>query len=114
MSEEPASLVTIHALLASTGGGLDQSTTTGNRTEVSYVDDGCLNSDRGVIFPSSHRDMLISDYLLKNLNSISSQAKARHKLIRCRFQQGQMNSLYLPLHMNNITACIKGLEDCLY
>ena len=48
-------MVTIHALLASIRGGLDQSTTTRNLTEFSWVDNGCLNSGWGVIFPDSHR-----------------------------------------------------------
>jgi hypothetical protein len=42
-------------LLASTTGGLDQSTTHGNRTPTSYICHGCLISSRGVIFPGSHR-----------------------------------------------------------
>jgi hypothetical protein len=42
-------------LLASTRGGLDQSATTRNRTQFSYVDNGCLNSSRGVNFPGSYR-----------------------------------------------------------
>jgi hypothetical protein len=37
-------------LLASTGSGLDQSTTSEYRTEFSYVDDGCLNSSRASSF----------------------------------------------------------------
>jgi hypothetical protein len=43
-------------LLASTTGGLDQSTTHGNRTPTSYICHGCLISSRGVIFPGSHRE----------------------------------------------------------
>ena len=54
-SAEPAPLVTISALLASTGSGLDQPTTSRNRTQFSYIENGCLNSSRGVIFPGSHR-----------------------------------------------------------
>ena len=49
-------MVTINTVLASTRGGLDQSTTTGRRIPTSYVDDGCLNSSRSIIFPGSHRD----------------------------------------------------------
>ena len=48
-------MVRINALLVSTGGGLDHSASPRNRTQFSYVDDGCLNSSRGVIFPGSHR-----------------------------------------------------------
>ena len=50
----PATVVTINALLVSTGGGLDQSASPRNRTQLSYVDDGCWNSSRG-IFLGSHR-----------------------------------------------------------
>ena len=54
-SATSSSVVTINALLASTRGGLDQSATTRNRTQFSYVDNGCLNSSRGVNFPGSYR-----------------------------------------------------------
>jgi hypothetical protein len=37
-------VVTIHTLLASAGGGLDQSPNTGKRTPTSYVCHGCLNT----------------------------------------------------------------------
>jgi hypothetical protein len=41
--------------LAPARSSLDQPTVSRNRTRTSYVDDGCLNSSRGVIFPGSHR-----------------------------------------------------------
>jgi hypothetical protein len=44
-----------HSLLASAGGGLDQSTATGKRHRSSYVDGGRLIGGRGVIFPGSYR-----------------------------------------------------------
>jgi hypothetical protein len=34
---------------------LDQSTASGRRIQTSYVDDGCLNSSRSIIFPGSYR-----------------------------------------------------------
>jgi len=43
--------------------GLDQSTTSGRRIQTSYVDDGCLNSSRSVIFPGSHRPLAPTDVL---------------------------------------------------
>jgi len=49
-SAEPTPLVTIRALLASTGGGLDQSTTSRDQIRNSYVGSCCLNSSRSVIF----------------------------------------------------------------
>jgi len=52
---KPMPLVTIHTLLASARSGLDQSTTSGRRIQTSYIDDGCLNSSRSIIFPGSHR-----------------------------------------------------------
>ena len=48
-------MVTINALLATAGSGVDKPATTRNRTRTSYFEDGCLNSSRGVIFPGSHR-----------------------------------------------------------
>ena len=48
-------MVTINTLLASTGSGLDQSTTTGRWIPTSYVCRGCLNGSSGIIFPGSHR-----------------------------------------------------------
>jgi hypothetical protein len=51
----------INALLVSTEGGLDQSASPRNRTQFNYVDDGFLDSSRGVIFPSSHRMGVSSD-----------------------------------------------------
>lgn len=48
-------VVKINALLASTRGGLDQSATLRKRHHSSYVGDGRLSGDRGVIFPDSHR-----------------------------------------------------------
>ncbi|WP_233128812.1 transposase [Synechococcus sp. 8F6] len=45
----------IDALLASAGRGLDQPTATRNRARSSYVDVGCLNGSRGVIFSGSYR-----------------------------------------------------------
>ena len=53
---KPTPVVTIHTQLASTGGGLDQSTSTGTPTQTNYICNGCLNSSRGVIFPVSHRE----------------------------------------------------------
>ena len=44
-----------HPLLASAGGGLDQSTASRNRPRTGYVVDGYLTGGRGVIFPGSHR-----------------------------------------------------------
>jgi hypothetical protein len=44
-----------HPLLATTRGGLDQSTTTGNQHQTSYLGDGRLIGGRGVIFPGGHR-----------------------------------------------------------
>ena len=52
---KPTPLVTIHTLLASARNGLDQSTTSGRRIQTSYVDAGCLNSSRSIIFPGYHR-----------------------------------------------------------
>jgi len=52
---QPAQVLTIHTVLASTRSGLDQSTTTRTRPQSSYVGNGCLNSSRDVIFPGSHR-----------------------------------------------------------
>jgi transposase-like protein len=54
-SATSAPVVTIHPLLASTGGGLDQPATPRKRISVGYVCRGCLNGSRGVIFPGSHR-----------------------------------------------------------
>ncbi len=48
-------MVTIDPLLASARSGLDQPTIYRNWIHTGYVDDGCLNSSRGVIFPGSHR-----------------------------------------------------------
>ena len=48
-------LVTISPVLASTGSGVDQSTTSRNCSRASYVVDSCLNSIRGVIFSGRHR-----------------------------------------------------------
>jgi len=48
-------VVTIDTLLALARSGLDQSTASGRRIQTSYVDDGCLNSSRSIIFPGSHR-----------------------------------------------------------
>ena len=42
-------------MLASTGGGLDQSAATRKRRHCGYVGDGCLTGGRGVIFPGSYR-----------------------------------------------------------
>ena len=52
---QSTALDTNDPLLASAGGGLDQPTVIRNRTRTSYLDDGCLNGRRGVIFPGSHR-----------------------------------------------------------
>ena len=57
-SAQSTALVTNDPLLASAGGGLDQPTVIRNRTRTSYLDDGCLNGRRGVIFPGSHRSRL--------------------------------------------------------
>ena len=54
-SAQSTALVTSGPLLAPARSGLDQPTVSRNRTRTSYVDDGCLNSSRGVIFPSSYR-----------------------------------------------------------
>jgi hypothetical protein len=54
-SANPTPLVTIDAVLASNGGGLDQSTTTRSPTHTNYICHGCLNSSRCAIFPDSHR-----------------------------------------------------------
>ena len=45
------SLVAVHPLLASAGGGLDQSTPYRKRPRTGYVGDGRLIGGRGVIFP---------------------------------------------------------------
>jgi hypothetical protein len=49
-SATSASPVTINALLASTGSGLDQSTTSSSATQSNYICHGCLNNSRSVIF----------------------------------------------------------------
>lgn len=49
--KESTTVIAIHTLLASTAGGLDQSTTFKDRIRSSYVGDGCLNSGRSGIFP---------------------------------------------------------------
>ena len=54
-STSSAPLESIHPLLASAGGGLDQSATTGKRRHCEYVGDGRLIGGRGFIFPGSHR-----------------------------------------------------------
>ena len=54
-SASSTTVVTIYTLLASTRGGLDQSTTHGNRTPTRYICHGCLISSRDVIFPDSYR-----------------------------------------------------------
>jgi hypothetical protein len=48
-------VVTIHPLLGSTSGGLDQPSSIGTQHQFSYVEVGCLNGSRGVIFPGSQR-----------------------------------------------------------
>ena len=48
-------MVGIDTLLASTGGGLDQSANTGNRTQFSYVCHAYLNGSRGIIFVGGYR-----------------------------------------------------------
>jgi len=54
-STSSPSLEPLHPLLASAGGGLDQSATTlRKRHHSSYVVDGCLSGGRGVIFPDSY------------------------------------------------------------
>jgi len=55
---KPTPLVTIHTLLASARSGLDQSTNNRTWPQSSYVEGGCLNSSRSVIFPGSHRRQL--------------------------------------------------------
>ncbi len=55
VSATSAPLVRLHSLLASTGRGLDQPASSRNRYQSSYVDVGCLNGSRGVIFPGSYR-----------------------------------------------------------
>jgi hypothetical protein len=59
-------MVTIDPLLASAGGGQDQSTSIGNRIQDCYVDDGCLNSSRGVIFPGSNSGLRPWDPLVEH------------------------------------------------
>ena len=54
-SPTSASMESQHPLLASAGGGLDQSTTSGKSCQNGYVGNGRLNGGRGVIFPGSHR-----------------------------------------------------------
>jgi hypothetical protein len=49
-----APVVTIHRLLGSISGGLVQPASTGTQHHFSYVDIGCLNSCKGVIFLGSH------------------------------------------------------------
>ena len=47
-----------HPLLATTRGGLDQSTTTGKQHQTSYFGDGRLIGGRDVIFAGGHRKLL--------------------------------------------------------
>jgi hypothetical protein len=56
-----------HPLLASTGGGLDQSTASGQEPSSGYIGNGCLTGSRGVIFPGSHRKGKRGDELPKEL-----------------------------------------------
>ena len=46
--------------VASAGGGLDQPTVIRNRTRTSYLDDGCLNGSRGVVFPGSRPNRIVN------------------------------------------------------
>jgi hypothetical protein len=54
-STSSAPLEPVNPLLASAGGGLDQSAASGQKPNSGYVDNGCLTGSRGVIFPGSHR-----------------------------------------------------------
>ena len=79
-SASSTTVVMIHTLLASTRGGLDQSATTRNRTQFSYVEDCCLISSRGAIFPGSHRSSEACD--AQPCSSVPSMEKCS-SLSRC-------------------------------
>ncbi len=60
-SRSSTPLEPVHPLLASAGGGLDQSTASGQEPSSGYIGNGCLTGSRGVIFPGSYRSILISE-----------------------------------------------------
>ncbi|MEB3361031.1 MAG: hypothetical protein VKI42_02775, partial [Synechococcaceae cyanobacterium] len=62
-----------HPLLASAGGGLDQSTASGQEPSSGYIGNGCLTGSRGVIFPGSHRTQPS-----KQASSVTGALTAKH------------------------------------